>query len=331
MLSGVLLRNKQHIRQQIPNNKKTQMLTSSQDLPTYEEVLGNDLMSSITDLANHYSMCQIVPRQPRANPAKQWCFTWFHYPVDYKSTLQQAFLGAKAVAYCFQEEMCPETNRPHIQGCVKFASKIRPVPGLKLPEIIHWEVMREAWQVSVNYCGKEESRIEGTVTTTKGCRVVKEVKTIMPDQFYPWQRKVYNIVNQEPDERSIHWIHEPYGNIGKSAFIKYLVVHEDAIFCAGSKTSDIINQVYNAFQANKAIHCILWDLPRSSQGKISFNAIESLKNGLIANTKYETGQAAFNSPHIFIFSNHEPVNTDDLSQDRWIIKEIDYINKDIDL
>lgn len=140
---------------------------------------------------------------------------------------------------------------------------------------------------------------------------------------------VYGILQEDPNERTIYWFWEPTGNVGKSAFVKHMVVKEEAIFCAGSRTTDIVNLVYNAHVAGKPIDIILWDLPRQTQGKISFNALEMLKNGLIANMKYETGVAAFATPHIVVFANQEPVDMYLLSRDRWCIREI--INKEIEL
>jgi len=46
--------------------------------------------------------------------------------------------------------------------------------------------------------------------------------------------------------------------------------------------------------------------------------LESIKNGLIVNTKYETGSKLFNSPHIIVFSNMSP-DVSAMSMDRWKI------------
>lgn len=166
-------------------------------------------------------------------------------------------------------------------------------------------------------------------TVLFGCRLPREITTISKDQFYPWQNKVEAILAEEPDDRKIYWFWESTGNTGKSALVKYLVVKQDAIFCAGSRTNDIINLVFNAHQTGKPTDIVIWDLPRQAQGKISFGALEMLKNGLIANMKYETGVAAFPTPHIIVLSNDMPVDMNMLSMDRWVIREI--VDKDIDL
>ena len=67
---------------------------------------------------------------------------------------------------------------------------------------------------------------------------------------------------------------------------------------------------------------VVFDLPRNNGNKISYSALESIKNGLIVNTKYETGSKLFNSPHIIVFSNMQPDVTA-MSGDRWVIKCLD--------
>ena len=69
--------------------------------------------------------------------------------------------------------------------------------------------------------------------------------------------------------------------------------------------------------------CIFWDLPRSTRGSISYSTLESVKNGLVCNTKYETGVKAFNPPHIIVFANFPPEKVEELSADRWKITCLD--------
>ena len=267
-----------------------------------------------------YSTLDAMPVQ-RGHPAKNWIFTWNNYPENYHTLLVDAFTSdaIKASAYAWQQER-GENNTPHIQGCVQVPRKVR-FSQFGLPETLHWEAVKGTWQQAVDYCTKEATR-DGEYITM-GCVRTIPVKTISIEQFYPWQKIIYHqLVNTAPNDRTIYWIFDPIGNCGKSAFIKHMVVNQGAIFCAGSRTNDIVNLVFNAHEAGKVIKHVLWDLPRNSGGKISFNAIEMIKNGLIANMKYETGVAAFDPPHVVVFANCEPVDTEALSEDRWCIREI---------
>lgn len=77
------------------------------------------------------------------------------------------------------------------------------------------------------------------------------------------------------------------------------------------------------------VNTLMIDLPRHAEGKMSYGAIEDIKNGYITNFKYETGSKTFNPPHVVIFSNHEPYDTSSFSIDRWKIYNI--VNNDIEL
>lgn len=263
----------------------------------------------------------------RPSPAKEWCFTWNNYPDDFKQQLENAFTTKGAAKYIFQQEVGEEQATPHIQGAVAFTSKIRPFPYLGLPQQIRWASARGTWADQLRYCSKSTTKVGPTVLY--GCRLPREPTTISKSEFYPWQEKIHSILEAEPDERKIYWLWESIGNVGKSAFVKYMVIREEAIFCAGSRTTDIINLVYNAHVAGKPTDIIIWDLPRQAQGKISFGALEMLKNGLIANMKYETGVAAFATPHIIVLSNDMPIDMHLLSQDRWVVRNI--VDKNIEL
>ena len=70
-----------------------------------------------------------------------------------------------------------------------------------------------------------------------------------------------------------------------------------------------------------AIRMVLIDVPRNLKNNVSYSAIECILNGMITNTKYETGLKVFNPPHVVVFSNYYPV-MDKLSMDRWKIMEL---------
>ena len=135
--------------------------------------------------------------------------------------------------------------------------------------------------------------------------------------LYPWQKEIEKLCMEKPDARKINWYWEQTGNIGKSAFVKYMVVKHKALFCDGGKKADIINLVFNNDMDTCKI--VIWDIPRANLGSISYTSLEAIKNGLVCNTKYETGVKAFNPPHIIVFANSPPETPEKLSTDRWNI------------
>mgnify|MGYP000104623688 CR=1 FL=1 len=239
-----------------------------------------------------------------------YAFTLFNYN---KNDLESSFnrqLKIYSKKYFYGREICPETQRLHLQGFIHL-KKARRITELKLPGNPHLESCIGSEKQNRDYCSK------GGDTVSYG--YPKPV--IIVDELFPWQQNIVDtIITQPVDPRKIHWFWEPLGNIGKSAFVKFCVVKYNALFCDGGKKSDIINLVFN----NNMDECnlLIWDIPRINLGSVSYSAIESIKNGLVCNTKYETGTKVFNPPHIIVFANCEPANLEALSADRWNIHRI---------
>lgn len=242
------------------------------------------------------------------------CFTYNNYKLADLEILETTFKQFKKTKkFVFQQEV-GKNGTPHIQGSIWFTSKTRH-EELKLSKTIHWEKMRNS-EASEKYCQKSETSLANSKPVIYG--FPKPLKII--ETLYPWQEAIELLFKTEPDDRKVYWYWEGEGNKGKSAFVKYMVVKHGCLFCDGGKKSDLINLVFN--NDMDACKCIIWDIPRSAKGNVSYSTLESIKNGLICNTKYETGVKAFNPPHIFVFANFPPDDESQLSSDRWIITEL---------
>ena len=117
--------------------------------------------------------------------------------------------------------------------------------------------------------------------------------------------------------RVINWFYDTKGGAGKSVFAKYLCLYYNAIYLSRGNYKDLINLIYKSDNVN----IVILDLPRNNGNRVSYDALEAIKNGIICNVKYETGMKVFDSPHIIVFSNERPDLTC-LSKDRWNIKNI---------
>jgi len=242
---------------------------------------------------------------------KNHFFTWNNYTEEQIGGLL-AYFDAHATKYAFQEEIAPTTGTPHLQGMVMFPKEKRSTV---------WDPKSKACWLPLKksdgvYQLKEESRKPGGRQWSKG--FPKPIKIIT--ELRPWQSEIEKLILSEPDDRKIFWFWDSNGNIGKSAFVKYCVVKHRVLFCDGGKKSDLINLVFN--QDMDLTRCVIWDLPRSAMGNISYATLEAVKNGMVCNTKYETGVKIFNSPHIIVFANFPPDSPAQLSEDRWVIEEI---------
>jgi len=203
-------------------------------------------------------------------------------------------------------------NVPHLQCYVHWSKPMRITAIHKIPgfERVSMRECRNE-QALIDYCKKD-----GDFIAYGFPKPIKIISTLRP-----YQQQIVDLYLTEPDDRKVYWFWEPTGNFGKSALVKYLCVTYGVLFCDGGKKADLINLVFNNDMDN--CRCVVWDLPRGTKGNVSYATIEAVKNGLICNTKYETGYKYFNTPHIFIFANYEPDKPDELSHDRWVITKID--------
>ena len=142
----------------------------------------------------------------------------------------------------------------------------------------------------------------------------------------PWQQRIIDIINQEPDDRKIYVVLDPNGNTGKSFLSRnYGILYNNKILeLRGGTKADML---YLASQ--KALFdTVFIDVARKSEVKdFSYDAVEELKNGSYISTKYECKHIYNHVPHIFLFMNNVPDFAAN-SLDRWIIL---FINKQQEL
>lgn len=250
-------------------------------------------------------------------PRQQSCrvhhfFTWNNPPDDYEDVLD-ACLREHCYQYAYQLERA-DSGTLHLQGVIS-CKRQRRWTSFALPDGIHWEKVSNL-VAAYKYCTKEETRVKGPYTFNY--HVPIPIKFITPDRQY--QTFILDIIADPPNCRDIHWFFDRIGNVGKSCFCKYLVGKHDALFIDEGTKANIVNMVYNW---KLEIKLIVVDVPRANKNKVSYKSLEAIKNGMIMNSKYETGQKMFNSPHVIIFANFPPdVNNETISVDRMNVFEI---------
>lgn len=247
---------------------------------------------------------------PLPNPLYKYDFVlnnWTDKEVcQIKETIQR--ICKKAV---FGFEIGEDCGTPHLQGYISLKRKQRITGIAKEPGFarVSFRAVRNEPAV-IDYCMKDGNYWSHGFP--------KPVKVI--DNLYPWQKDAEALLTApDTNDRTVYWWYDKDGNIGKSAFAKYMVVKHKALYCCSGKYADLINLVFNVDMDQ--CRCVIFDIPRNQGNNVSYSAIESIKNGLICNTKFETGTKAFNSPHILILSNSAP-DMERLSKDRWSIKNI---------
>ncbi len=257
----------------------------------------------------------VVPKGEGNNspsPSAWFTFTFNNYSPE---TIEM-FQGIEGL-YVFQEEICPTTGTPHLQGTIRFTIKKRLKQLHKDYPGAHWECCRKP-KKSVAYCHKKATRApDGAMYTNM--KLPKDLITL--DTLRPWQEAVYKLAMAESDDRTINWYWEEKGNVGKSSFARWMVIKHNAFYICGS-ASDMKCGLASISEKNFGWfpEVVILDIPRGSQG-CSYKGLEQLKNGIFYSTKYESGMVVFNPPHIIVFANEEP-DKHRMSEDRWNIIKI---------
>lgn len=261
--------------------------------------------------------------KPRSNQLIKLAFTWNNYDKSKFNLLETTFkkFGYKAL---IQSEVGLECNTPHLHGAVWF--KINPTTNkpykhrwqeLNLPDTIHWEKIISD-EDYIKYCQKEgPGGFDGVYRWSFG--MPKPLKII--SELFDWQKEAETLLLAEPDGRSVHWWYDELGGKGKSSFCKYMVCSHNAVCIQGGKLADIMNIIFNTDMS--CVNAVIIDIPRTNRNAVSYASIECILNGMITNTKYETGRKIFNPPNVLVLSNFSP-EMSNLSMDRWKIKNLNH-------
>lgn len=267
--------------------------------------------------------------------SKTWDFTLNNYTEDEVETVTRWSTEVKKMSV---SKEVGESGTPHLQARVTFARAYR-LPALKklLPRA-HWlptkaaqdslYVLKAGSEVIVHVDNRQQGRrndihdaaeaVKSGASITqvardhsvvyvkyhKGLeRLARSLEVLPRDEAFvpkPWQQEIIDRVSDEPDDRTIVWVEEPNGNVGKSRLARHLVLEHGGVMLEG-KVADM------AFIYDKQ-RLVVFDITRA-QAEMSahiYSFAEKLKNGMLVSTKYEGGMKVFNPPHVIFFSNTTP-------------------------
>lgn len=262
----------------------------------------------------------------RERRVKQWVFT-VNNPGGSPGRLITFFNGIGA-AFIFQLEE-GEEGTPHWQGCFKLKCKksfsvLQRGLTAACGKGPHLEACK-ALPAAIAYCQKLDGRLAGPWAGGGDGFAIQKAPT---DRFDParctaWQQDLLSVLQEEPDDRTVHWYYEACGGVGKSTLARHLCGWAFAGRCiiVNGKAGDIYNRFIAHAREYGAPVLVLIDIPRCSSGHFSIAAAEAMKNGLISSGKYEGGQLVFDSPHVVVFAN-EPPPWGKMSLDRWRVRHI---------
>lgn len=228
----------------------------------------------------------------------------------------------------------PLGNR-HLQTAVRGKKKFRPSEfrlvdedGSEIPWNSGggWKPMSkgETWEKMKSYAAKDG---KVTANTPYSVRRPLQKVTIMDlrrkrqrdiaFQFDEWS------VQEQKWGNKIYWYWEPKGLWGKSTLVRYFVDQKNARMCGGSG-ADTIYALGEALQENTDVSIVVFNIARASFNRVPWAALESIKDGVMFNQKYKSGQVRFNIPHLLIFSNFPPPEelTNHMTEDKLIVERL---------
>ncbi len=246
-----------------------------------------------------------------------WFLTWNNYEED---SADQLIAFGGVTRYCIQEEIGKE-GTPHLQGVIVFSRRKRLATLHQAFPKVHWEKCRDL-QAAKIYCTKLDSQKEDGKQWIKGFHIPKPVTDPLEDKdLHDWQKEILEMVRGPADDRKVYWYWSSEGNIGKTVLCKHMVLKEDALV-VGGKFKDAYYAIAQCIQKKKDVNIVCFALSRSQGNKVSYIAIEGIKDGMFFSPKYESGMCVYNPPHVLVFANEAPDLTM-LSRDRWIVKCLD--------
>ncbi|AXQ66071.1 MAG: putative viral replication protein [Cressdnaviricota sp.] len=251
---------------------------------------------------------EVNGKKKQISPAKHWCFTINNHNKKHISLL----MSVSSIDQLVMQEETGDNGTHHLQGYLKFKWKKRPQSEFGKDFGAHWSKTRNIRQ-SIAYCQKEDTRT-GKIWFRKLKRI-RPLKCI--SLLYPWQKKLVDIVSEEPCDRTIYWYFSKLGDVGKSAIARYLCIHHGALIVSG-KLADIKFQIINSVDV---VDLVIWDVPRTAENYINYGGLEKVKDACFASNKYESKMYIGNPPHVIVFANFEP-DREKLSKDRWKIREL---------
>lgn len=227
------------------------------------------------------------------------------YHIKDNETFEQAFGRLEPLKdicdkYIWAEEYGNSGNTPHIQGGFILKSKMRAKTlekffknGVTLRKL-------KNWNACFKYCIKEGNKI---ITNQK---IPKPVKILEEQKLYSWQKKLIEILKEEPDDRKIYWLYGKQGT-GKTQFIKYMVMTYGTTILNG-KPSDMKNGVVDYFNKNEQTPEIIFSNIGFDKdlSTIHYSGYEDIKDMCFYSGKYEGGVIVGNNPHLIIFANGPP-------------------------
>lgn len=222
-----------------------------------------------------------------------------------------------------------EGGTPHLQGYVRFKNQVKFSTVRNMVNGGHFEMAKGSDDDNYTYCSKDNDFVTNMEPPRKKLTaddMIAEVKAKYTEvQWRDWQTDLLSIIEsekEETDERSIHWVWETTGSVGKTYLCRYLACEPDTIICSG-KASDVFNQILTMIEkVGMKPALIVADIPRYAANYVSYQALEKCKDACVFSGKYEGGKCVWTPCPIVVCFSNSPPDRSQMSADRWNVYQI---------
>jgi len=291
--------------------------------------------------------------------SRAWCFTSFTCTAEPARAL---LVAERDIQYfIYQEEVCPETGRAHLQGYIYLRRK-RSLGFVRRILEAHWERRLGTHQEAKAYCSKLESRAQNTTPIEFGeepspgrrsdialCRDallagISEVDLLNDhsEVVAKFPNFVSRVRRHSVEQTALRAMPQFVPREGWQQDLFRLLSGEPdrrkvhwrwertgnvgksyfALHYNPAETFLITNGKHtDIYYAYGGQRVVILDWPRERLDQFSYGLLESFKNGYFLSTKYEAAPFRFKPPHVVVFAN-EPPTESAMSGDRWDICEI---------
>lgn len=254
---------------------------------------------------------------------RRWAFTVWERPDlplnDANLEIFKALLKKTCKKWCFQLEV-GLTGRPHWQG--RFS-------GSPMRETEAHHRFGASWKMHVSiehdeeasgfYVMKEEGRVKGPWSDKDGGNLYVPAR-IRTMTYNMYQTRIEQMLALQ-DNRKILFVLDN-GNTGKSDFMLHQSLVKDGLMVPSTTKSaqDMIQFVFSLLEGRNPgkTYTFFIEIPRASEDHWGpwCTALESLKNGVLYDTRYKGRQMVIEPPRVCVFANVKP-HLSFLTADRW--------------